>query len=95
MVLLEKVNSFIRDYDGFKYLLLFNLAIYDAIYDRIRYLIKFESSIKYVISYNIGKIKIDSYGDLSLEETLALHNVITLMKSVFDKDRNDYTITYF
>ena len=95
MVLLEKVNGFIRDYDGFKYLLLFNLAIYDAIYDRIRYLIKFESSIKYVISYNIGKIKIDSYGDLPLEETLALHNVITLMKSVFDKDRNDYTITYF
>ena len=95
MVLLEKVNGFIRDYDGFKYLLLFNLAIYDAIYDRIRYLIKFESSIKYVISYNIGKIKIDSYGDLPLEQTLALHNVITLMKSVFDKDRNDYTITYF
>ena len=31
-----KVNGFIRDYDGAKYLVLFNLEKYDAIYDRVR-----------------------------------------------------------
>ena len=31
--------GFIRDYDGTKYLVLFRLEKYDAIYDRIRYLI--------------------------------------------------------
>ena len=31
-----KVNGFIRDYDGTKYLVLFNLEKYDAIYDRGR-----------------------------------------------------------
>ena len=39
----DKVNGFIRDYDGTKYLVLFGfqkfMVIYLTIYDRIRYLI--------------------------------------------------------
>ena len=31
-----KVNGFIRDYVGAKYLVLFKLEKYDAIYDRVR-----------------------------------------------------------
>ena len=42
----DKVNGFIRDYDGTKYLLLFILKC-DTIYDRIRYLI-IKSGIRYV-----------------------------------------------
>ena len=59
-IMFDKVNGCIRDYDGFKYLVLFSLEIYDAIYERMRYLIRFKSGMTYVISYNFGKIKIDS-----------------------------------
>ena len=41
----EKVNGFIRDYDGTKYLVLFDSEKYDAIYDRIRYLTDLKSNI--------------------------------------------------
>ena len=37
--LFDKVNGFIRDFNGTKYLVLFRLEKCDAIYDRIRYLI--------------------------------------------------------
>ena len=41
-----------------------------------------------VFSHDYAKIKIDSYDSLCLEKTLNLHNVITLIKSVFNKDEN-------
>ena len=37
------MNGFIRDYDGTKYLVLFDLKKYNAIYDKIRYLIGLKS----------------------------------------------------
>ena len=37
-IIFDKANGFIRDYDGTKYVALFGLKKYDAIYDRIRYL---------------------------------------------------------
>ena len=54
-----------------------------AIFDRIRYLIGLMSGIRYVFSHSYAKIKIDLDDDLSLEETLTLHHVIILIKSVF------------
>ena len=48
----DKVDGLIRDYDGTKYLILFSLYKYDAIYDRIRYFIGLKSSITYVFSSN-------------------------------------------
>ena len=75
----DKVERFIRDYDGTKQLVSFGLEKYNAIYDRIRYLIRLKScSITYVLSHNYAKITIDS-DDLPLEETLTLH-VIMLIK---------------
>ena len=41
--LFDKVNGFIRDYDGTRYLVLFDLKKYNAIYDKIRYLIGLKS----------------------------------------------------
>ena len=41
-----------------------------------------------VFSHDYAKIKIDSYDSLCLEKTLNLHNVITLIKSVFNKGEN-------
>ena len=37
--MLHKIDGFIRVYDGSRYLVLFALEEYDAIYNRIRYLI--------------------------------------------------------
>ena len=51
-IMFEKVNGFIRDYDGTKYLVLFDSEKYDAIYDRIRYLTDLKSNITYVFSHN-------------------------------------------
>ena len=61
----------------------------DAIYNRLRYLISQESGIICVFSHCYAKIKID-YDSLPIEKTLTLHDVIILIKSVFNKDKNHY-----
>ena len=75
-----------------KYLVLFGLEKYNSIYYRTRYLIGLKSSITYVF---YSKIKIESDDDLSLEETLALHDVIILIKTVFNKNQNYYYYNIF
>ena len=70
----NKVDGFIRVYDGTRHLVLFGPEKYDAIYSRIRYVISQKSVIIYVISLNFLRIKIDSYDSFPLEKTLTLHN---------------------
>ena len=70
----NKVDGFIRVYDGTRYLVLFGPEKYDAIYSRIRYVISQKSVIIYVISLNYLRIKIDSYDSFPLEKALTLHN---------------------
>ena len=65
----DKVG-FIRVYDGTRYLVLFGLEKYDAIDNRIRYVIIQKIGITYVISHDYVRIKIDSYDSLPLEKTL-------------------------
>ena len=48
-ILFHKEDGFIRDYDGTKYVVLFGLEKYDAIYDRIRYLIVLQYYSKAVL----------------------------------------------
>ena len=91
----DKVIGFIRVYDGTKYLILFHFEKYNPIYDRIRYPISLAGGITYVFSYNYAKTKIDSDDDLPLEKTLTLHNVVILIKSVFNKDQNHYCYYIF
>ena len=62
---------------------------YDFIYNRIRYLISVKSDITYAISHNYAKIKVDSFDSLPLEKTMTFHNVIILIKSAFNKDKNN------
>ena len=55
-----------------------------------------KSSITDVISHNYWRIKIDSYWhSLPLKKALSLHNVIILLKSVFNKDQNHYYYIIF
>ena len=58
---LDRIDGIIRIYDGTRYLKLFSTKKYDAIYDRIRYLISLKSSITYIFFLYFAKIKVDSY----------------------------------
>ena len=84
----DKVNEFIRVHDETRYLVLFDPEKYDAIYNRIRYLIRLKSGTTYVISHNFANIKIYSYDASPLEKTPTLHNVIIVTESAFNKGQN-------
>ena len=58
-------------------------------------IIEVKSGIKYVISHNYAKIKVDSYYFLPLEKTMTFDNVIILIKSVFNKDKTNYYYNIF
>ena len=61
-----KIDGTIRIYDGTRYLTLFGSEEYEAIYNRIRYLISQKSGITYIFSHYIAKIKVDSYDSLPI-----------------------------
>ena len=63
-------------------------------YSETRYLVLLGSE-KYGSVYNRINVKVDSYDSVPLEETIAFHNVVILIKSVFDKDKNNYYYDIF
>ena len=63
----DKMDGFNGIYDGTRYLKLFGSEKYDAIYNRIIYLITQKSSIIYIFSHYILKIKVDSCDSLSIK----------------------------
>ena len=62
----DKIDGFLKAYDGTRYLVLFGNKKYNFIYNKIRYLIGVKSSIIYVVSHNYAKTKVDSYDYLPL-----------------------------
>ena len=91
----NKIDGFIRVYDGTRYLTLFHSEKYDYIYNRIRYLISLKSSITYFLSHYYAKINVDSYTSLPIEKTLTLHYVWILIKSVHNKNQKHYYYNTF
>ena len=69
-IVFDKLDGFIRDYDGTKYLVLFSTEKYDVTFDWDKYLIGLKSRIKYVSSHNYAKIKIDSDDDFPFEKNI-------------------------
>ena len=53
------------------------------------------SGITYIFSHYFTKIKVDSYDYLPIEKRLTLHNVITHIKSVLNKNKNHYSYKIF
>ena len=49
----------------------------------------------HVISHNYGKIKVGSYDCLPLEKAMTFQNVIILIKSVWNKNKNNYCYNIF
>ena len=91
----DKIERFIRIYDGNRYFTLFGSEKYDAIYNRIRYLVSLKSGITYFLSHYFAEIKLDSYGSLPIEKILTLQNVIIHIKSILNKDKNYYYCNIF
>ena len=52
-------------------------------------------ALKVIVLLISQKSDIDFYDSSPLEKTLALHNVIKLFKSVFNKDQNHYYYNIF
>ena len=69
-IMFDKLDGFIRDYDGTKYLVLFSTEKYDVTFDWNKYLIGLKSRIKYFFSHNYAKIKIDSDDDFIFEKNI-------------------------
>ena len=67
----------------------------DKICNKIKYLISTKIGITNSINYNFEKIKIDSYDSLPVKKTLIFHNVIILIKSVVNKNKNKYYYNIF
>ena len=65
----DEIDGFIRIYNGTRYLTMFGSEKYDAIYDRIRYLISLKSNITYIFSHYFAKIKVD-YDSLPIEKNI-------------------------
>ena len=84
----DETDGFIKIYDGIRYLVLFNHRLYDKIFDRIKYLISEKCGITESINHNFGRIRIDSYNSLPIEKILTFHNVIILINSVVNKNKN-------
>ena len=91
----DKIDGLVKMYDGTKYIILLGPEKYDAIYNRIRYLISLKSSITYMFSHIFAKIKVNSYDSLPIEKRMALRNVIIQIKWVLNKDKNHYHYNIF
>ena len=89
LIRFDKIDGFIRIFVGTRYLTLLSSEKYDAIYNRIRYLISLKNCITYIFSHYFAKIKVDSY------DSLTLHNAIILNKSVLHKDKYHYYYKLF
>ena len=89
-IIFNKIDGFIRIYDGNKYLILIGSEKNEAIYNRIRCLISLKSDITYICSHYFSKIKVASHDSLPIEKILTFHNVIIHIKSVVNEDENHY-----
>ena len=92
---IDEMESFIKIYDGVRYLLLFGSRLYDAIYNKIGYLISGKIGITDSIIDSFSRTRIDSYSSFPIEKTLTFHNVIILIKSVVNKNENKYHYNVF
>ena len=86
----NEVYEVIKIYDGTRYLELFDSWFYYITYGRINYLIGDESNYKYGINHDFRKIRIDSCTFLPIEKILTFYYVITLIKPIVSKNKNNY-----
>ena len=89
----DGIDGFMKIYDGIRYLVLLGHNWFDEIFDSVKYLItsyKWKSGITNSINHNFSRIRIDSYNYLPIEKILTFYNVIILINSVVNKNKNYY-----
>ena len=92
----DKIDGFIRVHDDkFRHIVLFNYELFDKICNKIKYLISEESGIRDSINHDFGEIRFNSYTFLPTRVTLTFHNVIILIKSLVNKNKDEYFYNIF
>ena len=85
----HEIVVFIKIQDRINYLVLFDHGWFHKICDKIKYLISEKSGITDSINHNFARIRIDSSNYLPIQKLPTFHNVIILIKSVFNKNKNE------
>ena len=83
----DKIDGFIKIYGRIRYLV---LSEYNDVYDKIKYLIRENNGFTDNTDRNFASIRIGSYNYLPTEKLLPFHNVIILIKSVFNEQNVNY-----
>ena len=91
----DKIDGFIKIHNKIRFWVLFNYSYCDKICDKTIYLISEENGITDSINNNFWRIRIYSYDSLPNEKILTFHNVIILIKSVVNKNKNEYYYNIF
>ena len=86
----DNIDRFVKIHNKIRYLVLFDYSYCDKICDKIKYLLSEKSGIADSINHNFVRIRIDSYDSLPIQKTLTFHNTIILIKSVVNKNKNNY-----
>ena len=71
------------------------IALNIIVFDRIWYAIMFERNVSDVHSHKYANIKINSNEDFLLEKTLNMHNLVIVVKYVFNKNHNHCYYNFF
>ena len=97
----NKMDGTTKICKGIRYLKLSNSygelyhRTYNATFDRINYLIKGKFDITDSINHSFATIRTDSYNCLAIEKVLTFHNIILLIKSVLNENKNNYYSNVF
>ena len=87
----DKIGRFIIFlYANIKYLILFHYGLFDKNCDKIEYLISKKNLLQIVLI-----VRVDSYNSLPIKKVLTFHNVIILIISVVNKNKNKYYYNIF
>ena len=62
---------------------------YDEICDSIRYLTSEKRGITDSVTHSFARMRIDSYNFLPIEKIFIFHNIIILIQSVVNKNKNE------
>ena len=68
---------------------MFGTKKYDGDYDRMRY------DMTFIFSHYFAKIKVDFKILCLWKKKLTLHNAVIIIKSIFNKDKNNYYYKIF
>ena len=91
----DKIDGFIKIYDGIRYLIILDHDRLYKIWDSIKCAISEKSVITESINNDFARIRIGSYNSFPIEKILIFDNVRILVKSVVNKNKNKYYFIIF